>query len=117
MIIMDAFFEDESYTQTEITQLKIKANGGNRKVIAYMSIGEAEDYRYYWLPYWSFNAPDWMGALNSDWPGNFKVQYWNSNWQYIIFGNDESYTKKIIDSGFDGVYIDIIDAFEYWEEQ
>ena len=117
IIIIDAFFEDESFTQAEIAQLKIKANGANRKVIAYMSIGEAEDYRYYWLPYWSFNTPAWMGALNSDWPGNFKVQYWNSDWQHIIFGNDESYTKKIVDSGFDGVYLDIIDAFEYWEEQ
>ena len=33
----------------------------------------------------------------------------------IIFGNDESYLHKIIDSGFDGVYLDIIDAFEFFE--
>ena len=33
----------------EITEeLKIKDNGGKRIVIAYLSIGEAEDYRYYW---------------------------------------------------------------------
>ena len=36
-------------------------------------------------------------------------------WQDIVFGNDESYLKKILDAGFDGVYLDIIDAFEYFE--
>lgn len=40
---------------------------------------------------------------------------WDENWQAIIYGNDDSYLKKIIDAGFDGVYLDIIDAFEYFE--
>jgi len=32
-------------------------------------------------------------------------------------GNSEAYLKKTLDAGFDGVYLDIIDAFEYYEEQ
>jgi len=44
------------------------------------------------------------------------VQYWDTEWQEIIYGNSESYLKKIIDAGFDGVYLDIIDAFEYFED-
>jgi len=35
----------------------------------------------------------------------------------IIYGNNNSYLKKILDAGFDGVYLDIIDAFEYFENQ
>lgn len=35
----------------------------------------------------------------------------------IIYGNNNSYVKKILDAGFDGVYLDIIDAFEYFENQ
>ncbi len=116
-IIMDAFFEEEEFTSEEILQLKQKANGGSRLVIAYMSIGEAEDYRYYWLPYWSFNPPNWMHGLNPDWPGNYKVEYWNQEWQNIISGNDSSYLHKILIKGFDGVYLDLIDAFEHWEGQ
>ena len=80
-----------------------------------MSIGEVEDYRYYWQADWNTTNPSWMDAENPDWPGNFKVKYWDSEWQSIIYGNDQSYLKKILNTGFDGVYLDIIDAFEYYE--
>ncbi len=116
LLIMDLFFNDGTvFTSGELNQLKIKKNGGSRLVISYMSIGEAEDYRYYWNNDWSKNKPEWIDCENPDWKGNFKVKYWNDNWQKIIFGNDNSYLKKILDAGFDGVYLDIIDAFEYFE--
>jgi len=37
--------------------------------------------------------------------------------QAIIFGTESAYLDQILNSGFDGVYLDIIDAFEYFEEQ
>jgi len=55
-------------------------------------------------------------AANPNWEGNFKVQYWNPTWQSIIYGSETSYLKKIINAGFDGVYLDIIDAFQYFED-
>jgi cysteinyl-tRNA synthetase, unknown class len=117
LLIMDFFFNDgREFTATEINQLKSKANGGKRLVISYMSIGEAENYRYYWMANWNSNKPSWLDSENPDWSGNFKVKYWEKEWQDIIFGNDSSYLKKIIDAGFDGVYLDLIDAFEYYEE-
>lgn len=117
LLIMDLFFNDgTAFSASEITQLKNKSNGGNRMVISYMSIGEAESYRYYWQQNWQTNKPDWLDAENPDWPGNFKVKYWYDEWQNIIFGNDSSYLKKILNAGFDGVYLDIIDAFEYYEQ-
>ncbi len=116
VLIMDLFFnEGVSFSKTEIEQLKTKANGGKRMVVSYMSIGEAENYRYYWDPNWSSQAPSWLGPLNKDWPGNFKVKYWQADWQNIVYGNSNSYLQKIIDLGFDGVYLDIIDAFEFYE--
>jgi cysteinyl-tRNA synthetase len=117
LLIMDIFFNDgvTQFTSAEITQLKNKANGGKRLVISYMSIGEAEDYRYYWQSSWNSTKPIWLAEENPDWPGNFKVWYWEKDWQDIIFGNNSSYLKKILDAGFDGVYLDIIDAFEYYE--
>jgi len=36
----------------------------------------------------------------------------NPEWQAIIF----EYEDRILNAGFDGVYLDIIDGFEYWEE-
>ncbi|TRX40857.1 endo alpha-1,4 polygalactosaminidase [Flavobacterium restrictum] len=116
LLIMDLYFHDGSeFTATEIDQLKNKANGGKRLVISYLSIGEAENYRYYWQPSWKPNNPTWIDAENPDWPGNYKVKYWTPEWQTIIYGNENSYLKKIINAHFDGAYLDIIDAFEFYE--
>ena len=117
LLIMDFFFgdDDQEYTAAEVEQLKQKANGGTRLVVSYMSIGEAEDYRYYWNESWTVGSPTWLKAENSEWEGNYKVEYWNTEWQGIIFGSETSYLDKIIDAGFDGVYLDIIEGFEYFE--
>jgi cysteinyl-tRNA synthetase len=116
LIIMDLFFNDgTAFSPEEIERLKTKANGGHRLVVCYLSIGEAEDYRYYWKPDWKKHPPDWLAGENPDWPGNYKVKYWDPQWQAIIYGNDSSYLHKILAAGFDGAYLDIIDAFEYFE--
>ena len=118
LVLIDLFWEDsKSLTGSDISSLKLKKNGGSRLIIAYMSIGEAEDYRYYWQSDWKTNSPEWLFKENPNWEGNFKVSYWDENWQNIIYGNNDSYLKKIIDADFDGVYLDIIDAFEYFENE
>lgn len=114
-VIMDLFLENEMFTATEIAQLKQKSNGGKRMIICYMSIGEAENYRYYWDDSWTNNKPEWIVAENPNWIGNFKVKYWDETWQDIIYKKTGSYLDKITIAGFDGVYLDIIDAFEYFE--
>lgn len=116
LLIMDLFFDETTeFTAGEVTQLKNKANGGKRLVISYMSIGEAEDYRYYWQSGWTTGSPSFLEDENPDWAGNFKVRYWEPEWKKIIFGDDNSYTRKILNAGFNGVYLDIIDAFEYFK--
>ena len=124
IVIMD-YSEDGSdsgrFSVEEIDELKNSA-GGSKRVLAYMSIGEAENYRFYWEESWDADnngqpdagSPSWLGPSNPDWPGNYKVRYWEPEWQSIIFGSSTSYLDKIIDAGFDGVYLDIIDAYEYW---
>ncbi len=115
VVIMDLFFNGKPYSTQQMNQLKHKSNGGQRLLIAYMSIGEAEDYRYYWQTDWSSNPPVWLEKENPDWKGNYYVQYWNPQWQNIIYGNADSYIQKIIDAGFDGTYLDVVDAFERYE--
>ncbi len=114
-IIMDFFYNGEEFTPAQIEELKQKANGGKRLLICYMSIGEAEDYRYYWQANWKVGSPSFIEKENPNWQGNYVVRYWKPEWQNIIFGNDNSYLKKILDAGFNGVYLDIIDAFEHFE--
>jgi cysteinyl-tRNA synthetase len=99
------------WTAAEVGQLR---SGGNREVLAYLSIGEAEDYRYYWQPAWRDDPPAWLGPANPDWPGNYKVRYWDPAWQALLFGSEGAYLDRIVAQGFDGIYLDIVDAYEYW---
>jgi len=79
----------------------------DRRVLAYLSIGEAENYRWYWQRGWRPDAPAWIVQEDADWQGNFWVQYWQPAWQQIIF----RYLDTIIAAGFDGVYLDRVDAY------
>jgi cysteinyl-tRNA synthetase, unknown class len=58
--------------------------------------------------------PQWLDPENPDWPGNFMVRYWDADWQSLLFGNRKAYLDRILAAGFDGVYLDGIDAFERW---
>ena len=116
LLVMDLYFRNRTeFTISEINQIRNKANGGKRLVFSYVSIGEAEDYRYYWQLNWNTTPPNWLDAENPNWPGNYKVRYWETEWQQIIYGNDTSYMKKIINAGFDGVYLDLVDSFWFYE--
>lgn len=116
LVLVDAFFDaGDPLTPADVAALGRKAHGGRRLVIAYLSIGEAEDYRYYWKAAWDDEPPTWLAAANADWPGNYKVHYWEPDWQGVLFGSPEAYLDRILAAGFDGAYLDIIDAFEYFE--
>lgn len=116
--------DTNAFTEDEITALKESKSDG-RIVLAYLSIGEAENYRYYWNSSWDKDedgipdedAPDWLREENSEWAGNYAVEYWNPEWQSIIFGSEDSYLDKIIAAGFDGVMLDKVDSFEYFEDE
>lgn len=108
--------DETAFTASEVETLK-ESPSGKKIVVSYMSIGEAEDYRFYWKDEWSDNPPGWLDEENPDWEGNYKVRYWQDEWKDIVFGSDNSYLDKIINAGFDGVYLDIIDGYYYWEEK
>jgi cysteinyl-tRNA synthetase, unknown class len=99
----------------ELARLKVKPDGKRRIVLSYLSIGEAEAYRYYWKWYWGWFlglfAPDWRGPQNRDWRGNYGVRYWLDDWQNIIFKGEDSYLARILKAGFDGVYLDKVDEY------
>ncbi|RME44588.1 MAG: hypothetical protein D6791_12810, partial [Chloroflexi bacterium] len=99
------------FTAAQINALKHSA-GGEKIVLAYMSIGEAEDYRFYWQPNWAPGNPAWLDAENPDWPGNYRVHYWDPAWQAIIF----EYTDRLLDAGFDGAYLDLVDAYQHYAD-
>lgn len=183
-------------TTADIARMKKKPDGGRRIVLAYVSVGEAEDYRFYWDSRWietappapsptavtpsagpaatgadlrpaagaaspsssaprpteatrgaqvptatvqpsrppagepnrplpqpdatpatgptrwiSALAPPWLGDENETWSGNFAVRYWDKGWQDLIVGAPGSFVDRVLALGFDGVYLDRVDAY------
>ncbi|MGH0001490.1 MJ1477/TM1410 family putative glycoside hydrolase [Pseudovibrio ascidiaceicola] len=101
------------FSSYEIAKAKEKPDGSRRRVLAYLSIGEAEDYRDYWKDAWQENPPEWLGDENPNWPGNYTVKFWQSEWQGLIM----AYLKHIISAGYDGVYLDGVDVFQRYDER
>ena len=112
---MDLFYEKSILTPAEIQSLKIKSNGGSRLLVAYINIGAAETFRYYWKG----NPPYLVKPYGEGYADEYITGYWTPEWQKIIFNEgdtadpeDNSYIKKIINAGFDGAYLDNLDSYK-----
>lgn len=101
---------EERYSADEIAKLK----AAGKIPLAYFSIGEAEDYRWYWDEAWTTSPessrPAWLAPENPDWPGNYLVKFWEEDWQAIIY----QYLSQIEAAGFSGIYLDKVDAWYDW---
>ncbi len=111
MVVMDYSRDgtrEGEFSPREISQIR------ERGIVplAYLSIGEAEDYRFYWDTTWYESPPPWLGPENPRWPGNYAVRYWDEGWRNIVF----EYLDRIIEQGFAGIYLDKVDEFEYWAD-
>jgi cysteinyl-tRNA synthetase len=116
LVLDPAFGNNQPWTRADLDAIRHARPG--RKIIAYLSIGEAEDYRSYWRKEWAIGgklttaAPAWLGAENPEWKGNYRVKYWRADWQKLaLVALDDAMA-----SGFDGVYLDIVDGFETFEQ-
>jgi cysteinyl-tRNA synthetase len=108
-----------AFTAAEIAKLKVKPGGGRRIVLAYFSIGEAEQYRYYWQKDWdtAATAPAWLGAANERYRTNILVRFWDPAWQSIVFRGENNYLDRIFAAGFDGIYLDRVDVYQEFEKE
>ncbi len=85
-------------------QLKTKAKGGKRAVLAYISIGEAEEGRAYMKK----GSKKWLTKEGQGWSGNYKTRFWDEDWKGIV----KSRVKAALAAGYDGVYLDRVDTYE-----
>ncbi|MDR0710280.1 MAG: endo alpha-1,4 polygalactosaminidase [Spirochaetaceae bacterium] len=137
-------------TPEEVNSLKYKANGGRRQIIAYLSIGSAEQNRWYCQDDWTTEDPENLNSprvmkrgyisggvytppaegvpvwLADGYGGGYSeeaiVQWWHPEWRDIIVRGNSKYTQKggggnkasidrIIEQGFDGVYLDNVGIY------
>jgi uncharacterized protein (TIGR01370 family) len=97
--------DESSLTASQLQSL----NNQGKAVYTYLSIGEAEDYRAYWINgHWSQQKPAFVLGENPDWPGNYSVKFWDPTWQAIMFARVDA----AIALGYDGMYLDIVDAYQ-----
>ena len=121
MLVVEPGFnlkEDPYDVQYLVKKLKTKPDGSKRILLAYIDIGQAEDYRSYWgndwVPPTSENPgkPDFLITIDPDgWEGNYPVAYWDNFWQKIWL-DDNGLIAKIANYGFDGVYLDWVEAYD-----
>jgi cysteinyl-tRNA synthetase len=104
LAVIDYSGEEGPFSPAQVERMKRKPDGSHRIVLSYMSIGEAENYRWYW----SQRSSSWLGSENRRWRGNYAVKFWDPAWQSIIL----NYVDRVLAAGFDGVYLDKVDEFE-----
>lgn len=112
------FVEDQFDVDYLVPSLKQKPNGDERILLAYIDIGQAEDYRTYWESTWvaptatEIGIPDFLITIDPDgWSGNYPVAYWDAAWQDIWLGTN-GIIEQIANYGFDGIYLDWVEAYD-----
>jgi len=80
-------------------------------LLAYISVGEAENYRFYWD---QIQDKPWVLEENADWEGNFFVDVRDPEWRKLLI---EEVIPKIVEQGFQGLFLDTIDTAVYLEEK
>ncbi|MEI7594562.1 MAG: endo alpha-1,4 polygalactosaminidase [Bacteroidota bacterium] len=108
----DDFKEEPYNTKYMLNRLRKTPSGKTRLIFAYINIGEAEDYRSYWGNNWTIGSPNFLISSDPDgWSGNYPVAYWKQEWKNIWIG-DSNRIQKLVDLGFDGVYLDWVEAYD-----
>lgn len=126
--------ENGEFTKEEIQKLK----DSGKTVLAYISLGEAEIYRFYWKAEWEsttvnqqcmerywnkndreyqtrnncpFGKAPFIGWENPNYHGRYIVKYWYPLWWDQAL---KPYIDKVMENGFDGIYLDNINVYEEW---
>jgi cysteinyl-tRNA synthetase len=96
--------DPDDYTKKEISFLTRK-----KQVLAYLSVGEAEEYR----KYFSTLNKEIIVKENEEWKGNFPIKFWHEDWKKTLF----KYAEEIAEKGFDGFSLDVVDVWEAYENK
>ncbi|MCK5831245.1 MAG: endo alpha-1,4 polygalactosaminidase [Methylococcales bacterium] len=111
-------FKESPYdTPKIVSSLSTKPNGKKRLLLAYIDIGQAEEYRDYWQEDWiaptkeTQGIPGFLISTDPDgWSGNYPVAFWDTRWKSIWL--DKGIISKLATQGFDGIYLDWVEAYD-----
>ncbi|NOR62686.1 MAG: hypothetical protein GQ535_09370 [Rhodobacteraceae bacterium] len=111
MVVIEPIYTEAENTDYPIEATLARLHQKPRIVLAYIDIGQAEEWRTYWQPNWRIGAPAWIVANDPDgWEGNYPVAYWHPEWKQIWLGQN-GLIADLARRGFDGVYLDWVEAY------
>jgi hypothetical protein len=99
-------------TKDDIKKMRFKELGSPRLMLAVLPIGKAYDWRWYWQRGWEAGNPPFLFAVDGDEPGSFVADVMNPQWKELL----GKYIAGIIDLGFDGVVLDDLDTYLWFED-
>ncbi|MEN3042597.1 MAG: endo alpha-1,4 polygalactosaminidase, partial [Fervidobacterium sp.] len=104
VVIIDYSTDGTEKGEFSKEQIDILRNSG-KKVFAYLNVGIAENWRFYWK---DLDKSLILMPLGG-WKGEFYVKYWEQKWFEII----SEYIKRISHANFDGVMFDWVNVYEH----
>lgn len=102
VIVNEANSDSKLFTKEDVRIMK----AGGKLVLAELSVGYAENYRWYWESSWNTLKPSYIGpsfATNQFYVKDFSHPEWVSIVQKMI--------DKAIEAGYDGVVLEGIDVY------
>ena len=101
--VVEVYTDDgRMFTPTEVKQMG--GGPGQALLLGYFSLGEAEAYR----DYFATIPSEALGPEDPKWAGDFEVAYWTPEWKAVA----EASIDRMVKAGYDGIYFDVVDAFE-----
>ncbi|MCR6631150.1 MAG: hypothetical protein NVV74_14480 [Magnetospirillum sp.] len=99
-------------TKDEVKRLRFKELGSPRLMLAVLPLGKAYDWRWYWQKGWEAGDPSFLFAPDPGDPGSFVADMGDPQWLELL----GKYITGIMDLGFDGVVLDDLDTYLWFEE-
>jgi cysteinyl-tRNA synthetase len=83
----------------------------NKLIFGYVDIAETTSLNNPGL-FSSGSPPSWFGNQNPGYPGLYTVQYWNPNWEPVVFATID----QVIAQGYDGIFLDVLNGDDEWSQ-
>lgn len=97
-----AIVDPSHFTPSEISSSRTK-------FFAYLSIGEAEEYRDYWP---LVRDQPFLIEKNPEWPGSHRVDIRSADWQSLLL---TQLIPSLVRQGYHGLFLDTVDTASYLE--
>ncbi len=114
-LVVDVFHGRAPLSRQAVETLKYKKLGARRLVLARIDVSAIAASSFFWKQGWREGYPNFIDASMAGDPDRHWVQYWRTNWQRIVTGNEDSYLFGVMTQGFDGVVLAGIDAYRHFE--